>query len=161
MVIDLCSPTVSLSTVKAVDLASNSCEVADFQRLQTVSRDWCSCFELIPLEIELRHIDTRTQVISRAPTPTNLRTKNTISGTRCWAFVYTRKKPKDPAVPRRRALMQVGPLVSLRHGHLLCMTRGCHSSSHGGLKEHGDVAVLEVIHQPLNASCLQQIVSPG
>ena len=56
MVIGLSSSTVSLLIVKAIDLASISCE-----KLQTtteaVSRDWRSCFELIPLEVELRHTE--------------------------------------------------------------------------------------------------------
>ena len=43
--------------VLPIDLVSNSCEIADFGRLQAVSRDWRICFELIPLEAEPGHVE--------------------------------------------------------------------------------------------------------
>ena len=50
-------PMVSLLLLKAVDVASNSREIADFGRLQPVLKDWRSCFELFPLDVELRHVE--------------------------------------------------------------------------------------------------------
>ena len=46
---------------EAIDLSSHSCEIADFGRLQAVSRDWRICFELISLEVELRHVEHRLE----------------------------------------------------------------------------------------------------
>ena len=62
------------------------------------------------LEVELRHVEHKYEGCFAW-------TKNTTSGTRCWALCKLRNKHKDPAVLRRRALMQIRPFMFLRTGH--------------------------------------------
>ena len=44
-------------SLRVFDLASNSCEIADFGRLRFVSRDWRIVFDVVSLEVELRYIE--------------------------------------------------------------------------------------------------------
>ena len=45
--------------LRAIDLASNSCEIADKRCLRSVSRDWRIVFDLDPLELELEYIERK------------------------------------------------------------------------------------------------------